>query len=186
MPPLRPSDGYSYDIGSLGPTDWQAERVYVRRSARIALLDADSRVLLLHTGFRRTLPGVDMAWFLPGGGVEDGENIESAAVRELAEETGIEVDPAALIALAYAEGDGTVGDLTGPMRDDIFLCRASTTAISTTGMEDHELRALDRYRWWHVEELASTDEVVFPIGLASTLQEFGTAPNWPHPQRLAW
>lgn len=58
-------------------------------SADVALFcgdDADRRVLLIRRGFD---PFVG-SWALPGGFVNEGELVESAARRELTEETGIE------------------------------------------------------------------------------------------------
>ncbi len=51
------------------------------------MLDADNRVLLVKRG-HAPLKG---EWSLPGGAVEIGETLEAALVRELLEETGLEV-----------------------------------------------------------------------------------------------
>jgi 8-oxo-dGTP diphosphatase len=67
-----------------------------------ALVDSDRRILL-----QRRAPGRAMAglWEFPGGKVEEGERPEDALVRELEEELGIAVDPAALTPAAFASAD---------------------------------------------------------------------------------
>ena len=49
----------------------------------------DGRVLLV----RRAKPPLEGRWSIPGGTVELGETLEQALVREMAEETGLEVEP---------------------------------------------------------------------------------------------
>lgn len=51
----------------------------------VILIRRDGRILL----GERTKIGESQSWCLPGGRLEVGESFESAAVRELAEETGI-------------------------------------------------------------------------------------------------
>ncbi len=64
-----------------------------------ALVDDHGRVLV-----QQRPPGKPMAdlWEFPGGKVEPGELPESALCRELHEELGITVDPAALIPATFA------------------------------------------------------------------------------------
>src|SRR4051812_24176660 len=65
---------------------------YVRRAARVLLLDAADRVLLLR--FVTNGPdGSAGGWLTPGGGVADDESLPQAAARELLEEVGLVVDP---------------------------------------------------------------------------------------------
>jgi 8-oxo-dGTP diphosphatase len=55
--------------------------------------DADGRLLLVR---RRNDPGRGL-WSVPGGRVEPGETDAEAVVREMAEETGLVVEPGALV-----------------------------------------------------------------------------------------
>lgn len=132
-------------------------------------MNPDGAVLLVRSRFRSEIPGLEWAWFVPGGGLEPGESVHEAAVREIAEETGIDLAGAALTVLAYAEGNGTLNEWSGLMRDDFFLARTTETEISTAAMTEYELAALDRHRWWSVGELRRTDEPVVPAELAELL-----------------
>ncbi len=123
---------------------------------------------------------------MPGGGLEPGESVREAAVREIAEETGIELAGEPLSHLAYAEGTGTLGELSGLMRDDFFLARTTATEISSAGMEEYERAALDRYRWWTVAELERTEDPVVPGELAELLRDAFGDHAGREPRRLAW
>jgi 8-oxo-dGTP diphosphatase len=67
----------------------------------VVVRDAEGLVLV---GRRYAEPGMPLA--LPGGKPEAGETIEQCAVRELAEETGLTLDPAAVRTFACVLIDG--------------------------------------------------------------------------------
>jgi 8-oxo-dGTP pyrophosphatase MutT (NUDIX family) len=69
--------------------------VQLRRStARVLPVNREGRVLLQRA--HGLLPRSERRWLTIGGGIEPGETLAEAAAREMREETGIVVDPAAL------------------------------------------------------------------------------------------
>ena len=59
---------------------------------RVIVLDENNRILMVRQDHpERTV------WMVPGGGIEEGENSAQAAVREVREETGLEVEILGLI-----------------------------------------------------------------------------------------
>jgi 8-oxo-dGTP diphosphatase len=67
--------------------------------AACALVDADGRVLLAQRPEGKSMAGL---WEFPGGKVESGERPETALIRELGEELGIDVTEACLAPFTFA------------------------------------------------------------------------------------
>ncbi len=84
--------------------------------AAAALVDTDNRVLIARRPQGRSMAGL---WEFPGGKVEDGETPETALVRELREELGIEVCDTCLAPLTFASHAYDRFHLLMPL----FLCR---------------------------------------------------------------
>ncbi|MEM8877106.1 MAG: 8-oxo-dGTP diphosphatase MutT [Pseudomonadota bacterium] len=67
--------------------------------AACALVDSDGRVLLAQRPEGKSMAGL---WEFPGGKVESGERPETALIRELHEELGIDVTEACLAPFTFA------------------------------------------------------------------------------------
>ena len=77
-------------------------RPYLAVSAAIF---RDGRILIV----RRRRPPAQGLYTLPGGGVELGETLEQAVVREIREETALEIEPIELVGFRQAIARDAVG-----------------------------------------------------------------------------
>lgn len=167
----------------------EPEPTYRRRSARVLVLDRTGRVLLLRARFGAgdARPGAEHYWLVPGGGVDTGESPAQAAARELHEEVGLRVDPGALgDPVAYTTGYARMSWAEGVFRDDFFRYRVDSHLVDTDRMEALERGYHAGHRWWSVEELAATDEVVYPLDLVTVLTDLVAGRTPAQPVRLPW
>jgi 8-oxo-dGTP diphosphatase len=104
--------------------------------AAAIIRDDAGRVLLIHRGDGR-------GWSLPGGMMEPGERIADAVVREVREETGLEVKPVRIVGV-YS--DPAYTHITYPNGDEVhfvattFECRVVGGRLSADGDESLDVR----------------------------------------------
>jgi 8-oxo-dGTP diphosphatase len=116
-----------------------------RRIGAYAVCRRDGAVLLTRASATDTLPGM---WYLPGGGLEQGEHPVDAVVREVAEETGLAVEVAGL-----RDAVSDVIDLPGRQtHTDRLIFDA---VVSGGGLRDEVDGSTDRAEWVQVDQLAT-------------------------------
>jgi len=112
---------------------------FYRFSVHAVILDEHGRVLLLKQTYG------DKRWGLPGGGVEPGETVHEAILRECREELGVDIDIEAFTGLYYhSEFNAQVG---------IFRCQIPKTASISFGPEHSE------YAWFALSEISGVQSL---------------------------
>jgi 8-oxo-dGTP pyrophosphatase MutT (NUDIX family) len=140
-----------------------------RIGARVLLVDADENVLLIH---ERIEDGTH--WLTPGGGVEPGEDLAVAAVRELYEETSLRIELAADAAVVYSvDREWHWQGVTYAQTDHFYLVRLATRPVVTPAAPTlMEQQTLLGFRWWSVDELRQPlAEPIEPPGLGALLEQ---------------
>ena len=141
-----------------------------RLTARVLLFDPRGDILLVR-GRATQAADAPSFWFTVGGGVDPGESLEAGALREIAEETGftdLELGPVVwLRASVFTLADGE----TVILKESYFVARCRGGEPSRAAWEPHELALMDDMRWWSADEIAATDEMIYPERLRELLPD---------------
>ncbi|AQT80569.1 exopolyphosphatase [Mycolicibacterium litorale] len=157
-----------------GPQD--AELVERRTSARVVLLD-DSGAVLLFCGSDPAITDrvAPRWWFTVGGRAHPGERLVDTAVREIAEETGLRVDPAQMVGPVWRR-DSMI-DFNGAVvasQEFYFVHRTVRFEPAAAGRTPLELRYIHGHRWCDsatIGQLVAAGETVYPLQLGELLAE---------------
>ena len=120
---------------------------------RAVVLDEDKRILMV----KQRHEGRDI-WMVPGGGIEEGENAEQAAVREVKEEAGLDVSVVKL--LWHVE---EVSENRGQRFVNFFLAEVTggTLVLGTDPERDENGQVLREIRFMKRDEVENL-EILYP------------------------
>jgi 8-oxo-dGTP diphosphatase len=139
-----------------------------RRTARVMLFDEGGAVLLIRFVVPRE-GGEFVFWALPGGEIEAGETEAEAAVREVREELGLELEIAGQV---YRDSNQFFHQ--GEMQDNVdFLFRSECGREEPRliGFTADEREIMKEIRWWSEAEIEMSRERIFPENLAERMRE---------------
>jgi 8-oxo-dGTP pyrophosphatase MutT (NUDIX family) len=137
----------------------------VRLAARVLLFDPEGRLLLLK-GRLPSAPDAPGWWFTVGGGMEPGESVREAALREIAEETGF--TEVTLGEILFQSDEVLRNRKQRPVRhrSTFLFARCEGGQPSRDGWQALERQFVDDIRWWTLDDLAAMAEPVYPTDLA--------------------
>lgn len=145
-----------------------------RRAVRVAVLDREGHLLLLH--IREPLhPDVEPFWELPGGGIEEGETYVEAALRELGEETGILAQPESLGRPSWTRRATFKHAGRRRLQDEVVVTvRLDDVrpAVVATRQLPEELDTYLGARWWTVAQIEQSHDRFYPGRLPLYLRRF--------------
>ncbi|MCZ8209467.1 MAG: NUDIX hydrolase [Hyphomonadaceae bacterium] len=143
----------------------------VRQVGRVLIRNRAGEVYLLR-GRDPGEPERPAFWFTPGGKIDPGETAQEAAARELQEEVGIQIEPAALGTVIGTEDvtyrfNGVSYRQTGVF----FALTHETPQLHTDGLNALEAQTIDTGRWWSLAEIQSSQETIYPEHLGQILKD---------------
>lgn len=122
-----------------------------RRGARVVVLAGDE--VLLQGDRDPFIPG-SRFWQTPGGGIDDGETEREAAARELAEESGIVVNPAELLGpVATRTVTHGYSDRILIQHETYFLARVERVEPEPGGLTEREQARHVATGWFPITDL---------------------------------
>jgi 8-oxo-dGTP pyrophosphatase MutT (NUDIX family) len=143
-----------------------------RSCVRVVLRDRGGRVLLFRCS---PAPWTAGHWELPGGGIEPPESYADAAVREIREETSLEITPDQVGPPRWRRTATWATRGIRRLQHEVVVAveiDADRPAVTDRGRTPEELEEYAEARWWPVADVVSSSERFYPGRLAQLLPAF--------------
>ena len=141
-----------------------------RPAARVLLLDPVDRLLLLEHVLLHPERDTEAVWVPAGGGLEEDESFEDAALRELREEVGLEGVALGPCVWQRHNQFAFFGE-DYRVEERYFLCRVEAFEMRDHVKRDEEERLIiANWQWWTADEIEASSESVAPRDLGRLLR----------------
>ncbi|MFC1845723.1 NUDIX domain-containing protein [Candidatus Dependentiae bacterium] len=146
----------------------------VRNSVKILLLNDNNELLLLHVDDPQTT-SVDGTYHGPfwhpiGGGIESGETIQEAAIREIYEETGLKKEEVTLGPVVWCgEFDLVLAGTLTRINMQFMVAKTKKEDVHISGLIGREKDVAKKVEWLTLEKIKNCSQVIYPVVLLDYL-----------------
>lgn len=152
----------------------------IRNSIKIILLNTKNEILLLGTD-DKSITNKDKSyngkfWQMIGGKIEEGEDIKSAATRELFEETGLKPDDIEFGNIVW-KGELTLimSGVETLIRQQFITAKTNVTDVTLKNLTPEEKPVAKSLKWFSTDDIKNSKEIIYPVGLDEYLSELLTS-----------
>lgn len=147
-----------------------------RKSVKVLLLNEVNKILLILVDDPKISPigGKNSGpfWCMVGGGIESGETIQDAAIREIYEETGILEKDILLGPVVWQYSfDFIRSGVPTNMQEIFIVARTKINKIKPANLTEWEKASIKDIKWFSLDEIKDCKKIIYPIFLAQYLPD---------------
>jgi len=155
----------------------------IRKTVRILLINQENKLLLMCANDPKVTAKNGSYrgpfWFTIGGRIEPGEELIEAAIRELKEETGLDLQDVVFgPKVWFGEVELILSGQRTLMKQEFIVAHTKNSEITLKYLTDEEKKVIVKIDWFSLEDILNSEEIIYPIGLAEYLADI-LSENYP-------